>query len=183
MAKIIENLPLYYKISDYVKNVSNAYDIEVNLFDNKRKEMKNQFIVDTATTSLIKYEEEYGLDINPLGISIEERRSRIKAKMRSVGTINKETIKSIVDSWTNGNVDIIEDFNNYTFTVKFNAFGGVPTNIEDVKKAIEEVKPAHLIVLFTFLYLWWDKYESYNKTWDEWDNLNKTWDEFEIYIV
>lgn len=152
MSKIISLLPLYYNKSVFLNSVAGALDKEVDLLATNREELKKQFIVDTATYTLPKYEEEYGLAINPEGLTIEERRSRVKARMRSVGTVTKELIKIVAESWSNGEVEVIEDFSNYSFTIKFISSIGVPTNIEDVKSAINEIKPAHLAVTYEFRY-------------------------------
>lgn len=171
MAELFEHLPRYYKDSVYLKDISGAIDKEDQRFLNSISELKLQFIVNTSTYALEKYEEEYNLPINPGGLTIEGRRSRIMAKMRSAGTVTKQLIKTVVESWSGGEVEIIEDFNNYTFEIKFVSDIGIPSNIEDVYKSIEEIKPAHLGVTYTFKYNIWNTLKP--KTWDY--IKTKTW--------
>lgn len=52
---------------------------------------------------------------------------------------------------------ITEDYKNYTVAVKFSGRKGVPYNFEQIKSAVDEVKPAHLQV----------NYEFQSNTWSE----------------
>lgn len=149
---LIEHMPRYYRNSDYVKDITNPMDIENDRLEQARLNMLNQFNVGSATYRLKDFEKEYGLPIEPLGITTEERRSRIKARMRSIGTITTQAIKTVVDSWVNGNVDIVENPSNYSFLIKFTDVRGIPSNMQDVYNAIEEIKPAHLAVSYEFKY-------------------------------
>lgn len=165
---IIEHTPRYYKNSKIANEILHSIDVENERLILAVEKTKEEFIVDTAEFTLSKYEEEFNLPIAP-SISLEERRSRIKAKMRSTGTTTKALFKSIVDSWTNGDVDIIEDYANYKITIEFNSTIGIPLNIQDVKNAINEVKPAHLVIEYKFKYNTWQ------------DVSIKTWGELEAY--
>jgi hypothetical protein len=72
-------------------------------------------------------------------------------------------MKNVSESFTNGEVDIIENNPAYSFTVKFVGSKGIPPNIDDLKAAIEEIKPAHLAVQYEFSYTLWS--EVKNITW------------------
>lgn len=163
MARISQHMPRYYVNSKVVADTTTPIDLENTNFLDKIQEMIDQFIVSTATTTLNRYEEQYGLEVNPQGITTEERRSRIKAKMRSVGAVNAEMIQNVVSAWTNADVEIIEDFANYKITIKFVNVIGIPTKIDDVYKAIDEIIPAHIKVEYEFKYVRWVELE--NKKW------------------
>lgn len=169
---LIEHTPRYYRNSTIANDILHPIDLENERLILAVDTTKKEFVVDTAVHTLSQYELEYGLPINP-NVSIEERQSRIKARMRSTGTTTKELIKSIVDSWTNGNVDIIEDYANYRITIEFNSVIGIPLNIQDVKNAINEIIPAHLEVLYKFKYNTWQEVSV--KTWGELEAY--TWQE------
>lgn len=138
-----------------------------------------QFYVETAT--------EWGLDLweDMLGLKsyagkpIEQRRSRIISKLRGMGTVTVSLIKNVVESYVYGTVEMTEQPETYSFTVKFIDTRGIPPNLDDVKAAIEELKPAHLAVEYEFRYLIWDELDAANITWDELDAKELTWDEFE----
>lgn len=152
MAKLVEHFPRNYRNSNTVLDFTYPLDLEYQTLIYKIEEMKKQFSVDTATYSLSQYEEEYGLPINPAGITIDERRSRIKAKMRSIGTVTKELIETVVESWSNADVEIIEDSNNFKVIVKFINKIGIPSNMQDVYNTVNEIKPAHLVFEYQFKY-------------------------------
>ena len=57
----------------------------------------------------------------------------------------------VIDSWTNG--DCTVEINGSIVLITFNSFFGRPSNIDDVKAAIEEVIPAHLGYEISFRYL------------------------------
>jgi hypothetical protein len=90
-------------------------------------------------------------------------------------------IQNVAKSFSNGDVDIVEDNTDYQFTVKFVGTMGIPPNMDDLTAAIEDIKPAHLAFIFEYTYITWAEFDSYNKTWDQWDTFNLTWNQFEEY--
>lgn len=149
---LLYNLPIYYFQSNIAKSIFKSFDKELDRYSLSNSELKNQFFVTKATYALRYYEEELGLSIEPQGLTIEERRSRVLAKLRSVGTTTVEMVKNVVSSWTNSEVEIIENYKDYCFEVKFIDKLGVPSNMQDVYNAVEEIKPAHLCVKYIFRY-------------------------------
>lgn len=153
MAKLIEHLPQYYRRSQYINNITQSYDTEILYLMAQSDLMQKQFIVDTATElTLSRYEEEYGLPINPQDITIDARRSRIKAKMRVAGVVTKELMQSVIAAWANADVEIVENYADYSFTVKFVNQLGQPPHVNDLYKAVSEIIPAHLGINYVFIY-------------------------------
>lgn len=173
-------LPPFYKESYEVTLIQNGLETEVVKIAAAQEDLINQIFVNTATWGLDYWERYLGLEVN-LNKPYEFRRSRIMSKLRGKGTTTVKMIKNVAESFSNGEVEIIENNSNYSFTVKFVGTKGIPPNMEDLKSAIEEIKPAHLAYQFEYTYLTWDEFDNYNKTWDEWDSLNLTWDELEVY--
>ena len=66
---------------------------------------------------------------------------------------------------------ITEDYKNYTVAVKFSGRKGVPYNFEQIKSAVDEVKPAHLQV----------NYEFQSNTWSEVQKKLGTWGNAKIF--
>lgn len=165
MANLVQHMPIYYKNSIVASYITKPIDLEINKSYNLVQDYVNQFIVSTATFALDRYEKQYGLPINPQGITIEERRSRIKAKMRSIGAVNKSMLQNVVNAWTNGDIEVIEDYNNYKITIKFVNIIGIPSNMQDVHNAISEIIPAHITVTYEFKYNKWSDIQ--NKTWQD----------------
>lgn len=180
MNDMLSNCPKYYETSRIFNSYLEAVSPEVEEFKKGIDDVLNQFFVPTATWGLDKWEEELNLE-SYSGKPEEQRRSRVISKLRGMGTVTVNLIKNVAESYSNGKVEVIEDNPNYTFTIKFVGTMGIPKNMNDLKEAIEEIKPAHLDYDFDYVYLTWNQFDTYNKTWDEWDNLNLTWDEFETY--
>ncbi len=172
--------PDYYRNSDVMANINNTNAIELETLNTSIKDTGNQMLIDTATTSLFRWETNLGLSILN-NYANEYRRSIILARLRGQGTTTVVMLKNVAESFENGEVDIIEDNANYSFTVKFVGQKGIPPNLNDLKKAIEELKPCHLGVNYIFAYLLWSEFDNYNKTWSQWDNLNLNWNTFETY--
>lgn len=144
-------LPIYYKNSVVINALLNAMQIELDLVDGKITDTQNQFYVNFATTLLALHEQDVGLPVDIFS-SNDIRRSRIISRMRGAGTTTIDKIKSVALSFNNGDVDVTEDFANYKFQITFVSNVGVPTNISDFQKAIDNVKPAHLAVEYIFTY-------------------------------
>jgi len=101
----------------------------------------------------------------------EDRRGAIKAKMRGQGVVTKAFLKNLVESFTNGEVEIIEDPTHYTVAIKFVSTVGIPANFNTVKQIVREMLPAHYAVEYTNEYSIWG---DLRKT--TWGNLaNYSW--------
>ena len=142
------------------------------------KDLLNQFFINTATWGLIYWEDEYGIETN-LDMNYEDRRTVLKAKKRGQGTTTKEMIKNVAESFSGGEVNIIEDNANNSFIVKFIGIKGIPKNMEAFKNMLEDIKPAHLGYLFEYTYTVWNVLKEKNLTWT--NSIVKTWDELKVY--
>lgn len=175
--KMIGYLPPYERKSNIFQEIFTAAGIELDTMDLTIEDVEAQLSVDTATWGLVFYEKD--LKITPdLSKPYEERRSVIKSKWRGVGKIDRTLIKLVVDAFTNGDCEVTFDGKiNITFTSVY----GIPPNMTDVQKILSDIRPAHLGLLYIYIYMTWAEHDTYNKTWDQWDALNLTWDEKEAY--
>lgn len=151
--------------------------IEIDFYYNIVKDIVNQYTTKNATWSLSFLEKSLGIAVDGTK-PYEYRRSVIKSKLRGQGTITVELIKNVSESYSNGEVDIIENVKPYTFEIKFIGKKGIPPNIEDLKIAIESIKPAHLAVIYTFTYNTYNVIK--NKTHNELSSLTN--DEIRTHI-
>lgn len=144
--------------------------VEGQEFDNIRASLADilkQFYVETAT--------EWGLDLweqmldltSYAGKPLDQRRSRIISKLRGMGTVTVNLIKNVAESYVYGTVEVTENPALYSFTIKFVDPRGAPPNLDDVKAAIEEIKPAHLAVEYQFTYLIYDELKASGHTYDQ----------------
>ena len=139
--------------------------------------LKQRFI-DTATWGLSYWEEEYGIKTN-LNLTYEERREIVKAKMRGQGICSKEMLKNVCEAFSGGEVNILENTAPYTFTIQFTGVKGIPRNMQGLKEAINDIKPAHMLYDFKYTYTNWDYLDNKNLSFNNAELL--TWDELEIY--
>ena len=65
-------------------------------------------------------------------------------------------IENAAKSYSNGEVQVIENAADYSFKVKFVGTKGIPANIADLTLTINEIKPAHLAFTFEYTYNTWN---------------------------
>lgn len=150
--KLIDLLPEYYKKSSYVIELQGAFQHWSDALIAARKDMFLQLNVQSATWGLNAWETALGLETD-ISKPYEYRRTRIMSKLRGSGTTTVAMIKNVAESFSNGAVDIIEANSDYKFVLKFTSVIGSPPNLDDIKAAIEEIKPAHLAMVYAFRYI------------------------------
>ncbi|MDB3582125.1 hypothetical protein C4238_03625 [Clostridioides difficile] len=140
--KLIDKLPSFYN-NDITRKIQDAYDIELETLRETYDDTFDQFFVDTATWGLDYWENILSIK-NRFDLSIEDRRSNIKAKMRGKGTTTIEVIKAISEAYTKTNVNVEVFSNLFSFTLSFITNNCSYNTILELDKKIEEIKPAHL---------------------------------------
>ncbi|MBO8158819.1 MAG: YmfQ family protein [Thermosyntropha sp.] len=173
-------IPDFLRSSQVFVSLLDAEGVEFDQLYTNIEDVLKQFYVETATeTGLALWEQMLGLS-SYAGKPLDQRRSRIISKLRGMGTVTVNLIKNVAESYVYGTVEVTEHPELYSFTVKFVDPRGIPPNLDDVKAAIEEIKPAHLAVDYEFSYLVWDELDGLNTTWDQLDAHSYTWDELEV---
>ena len=148
---LTEKMPVYYQTSKLTAAINGANADELNRIEKRFDDVLDQFFVNTADFSLSRWEEELGLEVNE-NYDIEYRRSRIISKLRGTGTVTVKLVESVAESFSNAECEIIEHPAEYRFTVKFVGMIGIPPNMEDLRAALEDCKPAHLNFDFEYTY-------------------------------
>ncbi|HBV95630.1 MAG: phage portal protein [Peptococcaceae bacterium BICA1-7] len=159
---MLSYLPRYYETSRVMGSILQAQGTEMDKFHQALDETLDQFYVNTATWGLDTWEKELGLS-SYAGKPDDQRRSRIISRLRGVGTTTVSLIKNVAESYVYSAVEVTVSPAQYGFTVKFVDTRGVPPNLEDLQAAVEEIKPAHLTVMYQFTYTTWG--EVRNTTW------------------
>ena len=144
-------LPNYYQKSIVMKEVFKGLNLGCDTALNDVIDTGNQFFVVLTDREIWRHEQDLGIAIES-DLSDEIRRGRILSRLRGTGTVTKAMIHNVANSFVNGDIDIIELPNDYTFIVKFVSQVGIPPNIIDLQTSIETLKPAHLAVEYLFLY-------------------------------
>lgn len=76
--------------------------------------------------------------------TIEDRRERIIYTINSNQSCTEQFFKEQANIFTNGEIDINQQFELYNFIIQFTSVIGTPPNIENFRQMIETNKPAHL---------------------------------------
>ncbi|MBZ9615284.1 putative phage tail protein [Clostridium estertheticum] len=130
-------------------SIYNAQGIELDTLFSNIDDINAQFNVDTATWALDIYEKELGITTDYTR-PFDYRRSVIKSKNRGNGKLDATMIKLVCDSFINGDVQITFDG---IIHVKFTSIKGIPPNLNDLKNAVEQIKPAYLLLDYLYSYL------------------------------
>ncbi len=148
---LMELLPPYYSENVTMQQLQNIIGTEINKVADGLNKTISECFVNTVSDLLSRYEKIYGLEVD-VSKNDEFRRERLRAKIRGTGTVTKQMIKDVAASYSNGEVEVIEDNENYRFVIKFVGTIGIPENMADLKLTIEEIKPAHLAYTFEYTY-------------------------------
>lgn len=89
------------------------------------------------------YEKMMGLEGNERK-PLEDRRAAIQSAWQAAQKPSLATIQAICDAWKSGG--ILASYVPGIITLKFLGEPGVPANITDLKQAMEQVVPAHLVL-------------------------------------
>lgn len=136
-------LPQFILDNPDVKELLEAEQNELDRFINYVEMMRNQTSISTASIYLERYEKMFGLNVNG-SLTDQERVGKILAKLNTRTNSTVEAIKTVVSSITGCPTDIEEYYDQYTFMIDVLRDNDVIINIEDIKEAVEIIKPAHL---------------------------------------
>ncbi|BBI32495.1 putative phage tail protein [Cohnella abietis] len=156
-ADMIRQLQAFQRKSKVYKAL---FDADAQQLDSRSiaiTDLRLQMSVDTATWALGIYEQELGIPTDELK-PVSERRAVIKSKMRGTGKVDAALIKLVADSYTNGDVKVIFD---KEIRITFTSTLGIPPNISDLQVAVDEIRPAHLAVIYYFLYYVYAQLKGY----------------------
>lgn len=78
------------------------------------------------------------------GWTLKDRKDRIIYTLVSKNIFTPQTLKEQAKIFTYGETEVIEDYGNYSFTIKFTSVVGIPQNLDNFKNFIYINKPAHL---------------------------------------
>lgn len=174
MSMLLNLLPELYAASPETVDLQNAFGQEIAKAQAARDDFILQLNTETATWGLSLWEALYGITPD-ISKSYEYRRTRIVSKMRGAGTTTAALIQNVAESFSNGDVEIIEVAAEYRFDVKFVGTLGIPPNMDDLTAAIEQIKPAHLAYAYIFIYMVWNVFDAQKKTFAALDALNMNW--------
>lgn len=149
---MLDSIPDYYSVFNVVTNIQERdakelADLAASVYD-----VLAQFYVNTATWGLADWERVLGIETDESKPQ-EERRSVVMSKMRGTGTVTVSLIESVAESYDGGDIEVTEDPSTYSITVKFVSTVGIPPNLDDLKRAVREIVPAHIEIQYEYSYL------------------------------
>ena len=86
------------------------------------------------------------------GWSLQDRKDRIIYTLLSKNIFTPQVLKEQAKIFTNGEIEVIENYNDYSFIIKFTSIVGIPQNLDNFKNFIYINKPAHLNFSIEFRY-------------------------------
>lgn len=156
--QIVKSLHKILRNDDFVIGISDSIGNAFDELDAKVAEYHDQHNLDIATWAVPIYEKELGLGAN-VNKSIIDRRSAIKAKLRGTGKIGIKEIQLVANSWSNGEIEVL--FVNGQIQITFSSLIGVPSYLDELKLAINELAPAHLAVIYNIIYNQYQQLRKY----------------------
>lgn len=134
-----------------VRNVLEEVGQEMDMQDKDTGQLIADMFFDTCSEKQLKaYEKE--ADITPLSTQDEDgRRSAVEAKWKSSGKVDIEMLQAVANSWKHGKVDV--DFVNNKIQITFSDQLGLPADRDGLEIALDDVKPAHLPIVYLVKYL------------------------------
>lgn len=135
----------------------------------------NAYIKTANEESLKKMETEFGIVADKTS-TIEDRKAKLLSILRGQGVTNILKIKTIAESFENGEVEIVPHFDESYYTIKFVGKKGIPPRLDDLYSSIQTVNPCHLGIQYEFLFEKWG--ELYGNP----DNTNPyKWGELKMF--
>lgn len=147
--EMLSYLPPHWRCSNVFEGIMKAEGAEFDSILAAVEDVRTQLDIDKATWGLAIYEKELGLQTD-ISKPLTDRRSVVKSKLRGSGKADAALIKVVADAYTNGDVEVT--FANGVIKITFTGVYGIPSNIADVEKTVDEIKPAHLSFEFVYKY-------------------------------
>lgn len=145
-------LPGYYDEIVETDALTATEGIEFDTLYADIETLLNESYPETSTIFLDRYERDLQIPVDKAK-PVDQRRSVIISKMRGSGKVSGSMIKNVAQAYDGGTVDVGVDVPHYTIVITFIDSLGTPPNLNDLKQALEDIKPAHMVLEYKFRYL------------------------------
>lgn len=169
MIKYISNIARNSLMEDLFNSIEMQVDIG-------RKDISQYntytFIIDSTEETISRWEK--FMELKPVdNYSLQDRIERVIYTIQAKGIFTPSFLKEQAKIFTNGEIDITENFNEYHFIISFTSVIGIPPNMDNFKEMVDLNKPAHLTYEIRIRYRTWGELSPY-----KWEELEPfTWDE------
>lgn len=145
-----------YDISKVSRNKYIADDIkaceqEIKLSHELFLNIKNSIMSKANEENIENWEKWFDLSYQPTW-TLDDRINRLIYTFNSRGFFSPKFLKEQALIFTNGKINIIEDFPRYHFTIQFTSVIGTPPNLDNFKEMVNVNKPVHLTFDIKFRY-------------------------------
>lgn len=169
MIKYISNIARNSLMEDLFNSIEMQVDIG-------RKDISQYntytFIIDSTEETISRWEK--FMELKPVdNYSLQDRIDRVIYTIQAKGIFTPSFLKEQAKLFTNGEIEVIENFNDYHFIISFTSVIGIPPNMDNFKEMVDLNKPAHLTYEIRIRYRTWGELSPY--TWGELEPF--TWDE------
>lgn len=150
---LLKMLPPTYQAGPEMAEIQRVAGIFLERAREDMMDLWAQFNIDTATWGLqLFWEAKVGIATD-LSLSLDTRRSRVKAKLQGLSVTTPAVIKSIAERYTGGVATVEEHPAGYFFRVLLDGLFNVPACMKELEHSIAEIKPAHLEQEYALRYL------------------------------
>ena len=149
---LINNLHKIIRKDEFIDAILNPAGLHLDEVKDKMTLLEKEFLFSTMSLERIQ-ELEKELNYKTKSTTIEGKRIEIEARWKTTGKCDLELLQTIANSWRNGEISV--KFIDGTIEIVFISIVGIPDNIEVLKAALGEAKPAHLGINFQYRYRLW----------------------------
>lgn len=125
-----------------------AEQTELDIAEAEVVHQTDQLYIGYVDSEISRYERMFAI-VNTSG-SIEQRRNRIIAKLNTRSPATVKTIERIVEVITGAPCSIEEHYDKYAMTLRYRTDGDYIALQQDVKDAVDEIKPAHIAYMMMY---------------------------------
>lgn len=147
---LMKDINAIYRNDELIKQLLDSVGIELDEFNFSVDDLVAQYWTDTVTWGIPIWENLLGIKTDE-NKNINDRRATIEARWKSDGKSDLNLIQAICNTWKNGEVSVA--FVNGQIKLTFNSIIGVPVDLQGLLNAVDDVKPAHLAVIYVLKYL------------------------------
>ena len=186
MIDLIKYLPIYERESVIEQAKMQAVYNEFKRLVAYKESLLKEMYISTSEEYLFEWEQILGLPTVEFECDEQDpdydakyeqyltsRRNSIQARLRGYGTVTKELIERICNSYWDGQVEVICIYSEYTVQINFENKPGIPAFLNEILERVREILPAHLALENIYRPRTWQEVKDGAATWA--DLLSHTW--------
>lgn len=146
---LYDMLPKFVVECDEVKDLLQSEQLELDKMTNEINRLVQELYISKSTALLSRYEKIF--DLSGAGLTIEERRRQLTAKLNAQYLCTKQSLVHDIQAMTGLPVELTENYAAYTFAVSLIQNNLSEAFVEAVKKHLDMIKPAHLAYVISLV--------------------------------